>query len=147
MREYETTFIARAELSDDAVRQMADRIKSVIERHKGSVLDFQIMGRQSLAYRIEKQAKGNYVFVDYTGDNAVVAEVERNLRLDEGILKFLTVKTGDNVDVKARAEEIRTRKEKLAAAMAAKPEPTSDSASVSESTEEVTEAIEENANV
>ncbi|PIR19932.1 MAG: 30S ribosomal protein S6 [Deltaproteobacteria bacterium CG11_big_fil_rev_8_21_14_0_20_47_16] len=146
MREYETTFIVRAELSDDAVRQLSDRIKSVIERHNGAVLDFQIMGRQNLAYRIEKQAKGNYVFIDYTGDTAVVAEVERTLRLDEGILKFLTVKTGENVDAKVRLEEIRVRKEKLAEAMAA-PAVAAEAASKSEeATEEVTEAIEENAN-
>jgi small subunit ribosomal protein S6 len=145
MREYETTFIAKAELSDEAVRQLADRIKAVIERHQGAILDFQIMGRQTLAYRIDKQTKGSYVFIDYTGDTAVVAEVERNLRLDETVLKFLTVKTGENVNAEARREEIRVRKEKLSAAMAAAaapaPAPRGD-----EATEEITEVIEEGAN-
>lgn len=147
MREYETTFIARADLSDETVRQLADRTKAVIERHKGAVLDSQIMGRQNLAYAIEKQSKGNYVFFDYTGDTAVVAEVERTLRLDEGVLKFLTVKTAEEVDVAARREEIRLRKERLSAAMdaaAAAVVPTV--AANSEVTEEITEAIEEGAN-
>ncbi len=140
MREYETTFIARADVSDDAVRQFADRIKAVIERHKGTVLDSQVMGRQNLAYPINKQTKGTYVFLDYTGDTAVVAEVERTLRLDEGILKYLSVKTGDDVNAAARLEEIRMRKEKLAAATAAAaaPAPIGE-----EATEEVTETVEE----
>lgn len=147
MREYETTFIVRAEQSDDAVRQISDRTKAAIERHKGTILDFQIMGRQNLAYRIDKQAKGNYVFIDYTGDTAVVAEVERTLRLDEVILKFLTVKTNDNIDVKARIEEIRLRKEKLSAAMAESAALADGKAvKLAEVTEEVTEAIEEGAN-
>lgn len=133
MREYETTFIARTDLSDEAVRQFADRIKSVIERHKGAILDSQIMGRQNLAYEIKKQTKGSYAYFDYTGDTAVVAEVERSLRLDEGILKFLTVKCADDVNVEARREEIRLRKERLAAAMAAP------------ATEEITRTIEEDA--
>lgn len=133
MREYETTFIARTDLSDEAVRQFADRIKSVIERHKGAILDSQIMGRQNLAYEIKKQTKGNYAFFDYTGDTAVVAEVERTLRLDEGILKFLTVKCAEDVNVEARREEIRLRKERLAAALAAPV------------TEEITRTIEEDA--
>lgn len=140
MREYETTFIARAEMSDEAVRQFADRIKGIIERHKGTVLDSQIMARQTLAYAIEKQTKGTYVFIDYTGDSAVVAEVERTLRLDESILKYLSVKTGDDVDAATRLEEIRVRKEKLAALMAAAAAP---AAVVEEVTEEITEVVEE----
>lgn len=143
MREYETTFIARVELSDDAVKQLADRTKAIIERHKGAVLDFQVMGRQNLAYVIEKQSKGNYVFLDYTGDTGVVSEVERTLRLDESVLKFLTVKTAETVDVNARREEIRLRKEKLSAAMAAAAVP---AVASTEATEEITEVIEEGAN-
>lgn len=140
MREYETTFIARAEMSDDTVRQFADRIKSVIERHNGTVLDSQTLGRQNLAYPIEKQTKGTYVFLDYTGDTAVVAEIERTLRLDESILKYLTVKTGDDVNAATRQEEIQLRKEKLAAAIAAAAAP---APLTEEATEEITEAAEE----
>lgn len=139
MREYETTFIARAELSDDAVRQLSDRLKTTIERHKGAILDFQIMGRQNLAYVIEKQSKGNYVFIDYAADTTAVSEVERTLRLDESVLKFLSVKINDTINVDARREEIRVRKEKLAAAMVA----ATAAPVTSESTEEVTEAVEE----
>lgn len=142
MREYESTFIARAELSDDAVRQLSDRIKTTIERHKGTILDFQIMGRQNLAYAIEKQTKGNYVYFDYAADTSAVSEVERTLRLDESVLKFLTVKINDDVNVDARREEIRMRKEKIAAAMAA----ATAAPVASEVTEEVTEAAEEGAN-
>lgn len=140
MREYETTFIARAEMSDDAVRQFSDRVKAVIERHQGTVLDSQTMARQNLAYAIEKQTKGTYVYFDYTGDTAVVAEVERTLRLDESILKYLTVKTGDDVDVATRQEQIKARKEALIAAMAlaAAPAPV-----VEGVVEEVTENVEE----
>lgn len=140
MREYETTFIARAEMSDDAVRQFADRVKAVIERHKGTVLDSQTMARQNLAYAIEKQTKGTYVYFDYTGDTAVVAEVERTLRLDESILKYLTVKTGDDVDVATRQEQIKARKEALIAAMAAAAAP---APAVEGVIEEVTETVEE----
>lgn len=110
MREYETTFIAKAELSDDAVRQLSERTAAIIERHKGIILINQIQGRQTLAYRIEKQAKGNYVFFDYVSANPqVVDDIERALRFDEGVLKFLTVKSNDNVDVAKRKQEIEAR--------------------------------------
>lgn len=142
MREYESTFIARADLSDDAIRQLSDRIKTTIERHNGAILEFQNMGRLNLAYAIEKQTKGNYVYFDYAADTSAVSEVERALRLDEGVLKFLTVKINDVVNVEARREEIRMRKEKIAAAMAA----ATAAPVVSEVSEDVTEAIEEGAN-
>lgn len=142
MREYETTFIARADLSDEAVKQLFDRVKTVIERHHGALLDSQIMGRQNLAYAIEKQTKGNYVYFDYAADTTAVSEVERTLRLDETVLKFLSVKINDDITVEARREEIRVRKEKIAAAIvAATAVPVT-----SEATEEVTEAVEEGAN-
>lgn len=142
MREYETTFIARADLSDEAVRQLADRTKAIIERYKGTILDFQILGRQNLAYQIAKQSKGNYVFFDYAAESAAVGEIERTLRLDEGILKFLTVKIREDVNVEARREEIRVRKEKLSAAMVAAAVAPAPSAN-DDSTEEITEVIEE----
>lgn len=145
MREYESTFIARAELSDDAVRQMSDRIKAAIERHKGTILEFQIMGRQNLAYAIEKQTKGNYVYFDYAADTTAVSEVERTLRLDESVLKFLTVKLNDDVNVEARREEIRVRKEKIAAAIEAATV-AAVAPVIGEVSEEVTEAVEEATN-
>lgn len=118
MREYETTYIVRADLTDDAVRQLNDRITAIIERHKGVILQHHKPGRQTLAYCIEKQQKGNYVFFNYAASTDVVSDIERALRLDENILKFLSVKINDNVNVAQRLQEIKARNEAIALAVA-----------------------------
>ena len=97
MRRYETVVIVPADLSDDDITTLIDRYKSIISNHKGLVVKVEKWGKRKLAYEIKKHNKGFYLLIDFAGLSAVVAELERNLKIDDKILKFMTVKKNDQV--------------------------------------------------
>lgn len=88
---YETLFITRPELSDEALKNIQEKIKGVISNYQGDIVLAEDWGKRKLAYRIQKETRGNYTYFVYTGAGDVVHEVERNLRLQEHVLRFLTV--------------------------------------------------------
>jgi len=97
LRRYETVVIVPADLSDDDITTLIDRYKSIISNHKGLVVKVEKWGKRKLAYEIKKHNKGFYLLIDFAGLSAVVAELERNLKIDDKILKFMTVKKNDSV--------------------------------------------------
>ena len=98
MRRYETIFIITPDSSEEELQAVADKFKGVVTAMNGKVAGYDEQGKKSLAYNIKKQTKGYYVLMDYLGHADVVAELERNMRLDDRILKYLTVKLADDVD-------------------------------------------------
>lgn len=114
MREYETVFITQPNLTDSQQKQFVERLKSLVEKHQGRVFFARDMGKKSLAYPIGKQRKGIYTCLDYAAGGAVVSDLERSLRLDENVLRFLTVVKVEDVDVEARAAEVIARGEDVA---------------------------------
>ena len=88
---YETTFITRSDLSDEALKTLNERLANVVTAYKGSILIAEDWGKKKLAYPIEKEARGNYTYMVYSGTGDVVHEIERNLRLNEHVMRFLTV--------------------------------------------------------
>jgi small subunit ribosomal protein S6 len=64
----------------------------------GIVASYDEQGKKKLAYSVKKQNKGYYVLMDYVGSADIVSELERNMRLDDRVLKYLTVKLADQVD-------------------------------------------------
>ena len=105
MRRYETLFIVTPDSSDEDLQAVADKFKGVITSMNGKLAAYDEQGKKSLAYNIKKQSKGHYVLMDYLGQADVVAELERNMRLDDRILKYLTVKLADQVDPDTVEEE------------------------------------------
>jgi small subunit ribosomal protein S6 len=91
MRDYELTFILPAQLDEETLQGLVDRVKGWIEATGGTVQRIDQWGRRRLAYTIEKQREGHYVFMLTRLQPAQVAAVERNLRLTEEILRFLFV--------------------------------------------------------
>jgi small subunit ribosomal protein S6 len=94
LKEYETIYILRSDIDADAADKVANRVSEAMEREGGKILKFESWGRRRLAYPIAKQRKGVYVFVKYVGGGGLVAELERNLRLSDDVIKHLTVVTG-----------------------------------------------------
>jgi small subunit ribosomal protein S6 len=88
---YETTFITRVDLTDDALKTLKDRINAIIGTFGGEVVYQEDWGKRKLAYPIQKEVRGQYTHVVYTGKGDVVAEIERNLRLQDSVLRFLTI--------------------------------------------------------
>lgn len=89
---YETIFILRPDLSDEAVKKASDRVSEIVARSKGRIEEVKDLGKKQLAYRIAKQTKGHYFQLNFRGSGEAVDELERHLRLSEEILRFLTVK-------------------------------------------------------
>ena len=103
MREYETTFIIQPEISDEGIQGICTRLEGILEKRGATKLFYDDMGRRRLAYEIRKFQKGQYLTLFYLDDGKAVPELERALRLDDSILRFLTVLGNPEVsDIEAR---------------------------------------------
>lgn len=98
-KEYETIYVLRGDVDADTADKVQARVAEVISREAGKMTKVEAWGRRKLAYPVAKQKKGVYVFVKYVGQGGLVAEVERNLKLQDSVLKFQTVQTHHDVDV------------------------------------------------
>ncbi|MBT3181628.1 MAG: 30S ribosomal protein S6, partial [Deltaproteobacteria bacterium] len=126
MREYETVLITQPNITDADQTKINDKIASLIEKHNGKLFFAKSLGKKSMTYAIKKQTKGYYTCIDFTAEGNVVNEMEKGLRIDENVLRFLTVVKNENVDIEARLAEIVARGEdapveEMTAAVAAKP--------------------------
>jgi small subunit ribosomal protein S6 len=123
MREYETVIITRPDLPDSQFNQTGEKIKAIIEKHEGRLFYARSMGRRQMAYPIKKETKGMYTCYDYVAKGPAVNELERSLRIDDTVLRFLTVVKNEEVDVEARAAEIVARGEDVAGTAAEEAKP------------------------
>lgn len=103
MRRYETIFLSHPDLSDEELEQLTQKMAQIILDRKGELLQVQQWGKKRLAYKVRKQLRGYYTLLDYASEPDAVAELERGMRLDEKVLKYLTVKLSDRVE----PEEVR----------------------------------------
>jgi small subunit ribosomal protein S6 len=113
VRRYETIFITRAELSPEELEAVIDRYKTIIASLNGVVVRVDIWGKRKLAYLIQKRHEGIYVLIDYVGENAVRAEFERNLKYDENMLRYQSVKLSDIVNMEDIEREIADAKKEV----------------------------------
>jgi len=134
IRGYETVLIARADMKDDSLGDFREKILQIIEREGGIVRGIEDWGKKRLAYEIRRHRKGNYILFNYTGEDGLTMELERNLKIDERSLKYMTIRIEDSLDdeaVEAAKEQHEELMKKLAveaekkaeAAAAPKPEP------------------------
>lgn len=106
MRKYETFFIVDPDLPDEVTAVVDDKVKNIVSSLGGMVLTYVPWGKKKLAYPVKKRTRGLYILMEYAGGPEMVAELERNMRLDERFLKFITVKLDDRFD--PNKEEPRT---------------------------------------
>ena len=95
MRKFETLLLLSPELSVEERETILTTLTGVIEREKGAVLAVDHWGMRDLAYPVRKLMRGYYVRMEYEGPAALVAELERNVRITDGIFKFVTVKLAE----------------------------------------------------
>ncbi|WP_437294708.1 30S ribosomal protein S6 [Sorangium sp. So ce448] len=98
-REYETIYILRPDIDADGAERIGSRLAEVVGRESGRLTKVETWGRRRLAYDIAKHRRGVYVYLKYLGGGKVVSEVERNLRLSDGVLKYQTVLVRNDVEV------------------------------------------------
>lgn len=89
---YEHIFLARQDLSSQAVEELADHFKSVIETNGGSVGRTEAWGLKSLQYRINKNRKAHFTLMDVDAPGPAIHELERQMRIHEDVLRYMTVR-------------------------------------------------------
>lgn len=105
-REYETIYVLRPDVARETTEGLASRLSDVIKTD-GALLKVENWGRRRLAYDVQKQKRGIYVYLKYAGTGVVVSEVERALNLQESVMKFQTVKTADEVgELQVKPEDV-----------------------------------------
>jgi len=89
-KRYETAILFEPELPEDARKEFLAKLSAVVAGFEGEVLKTDDWGNRKLAYPIRKKSNAFYTFLVYTGSRGVVEEVERNIKIFDGILRFLT---------------------------------------------------------
>ena len=92
MRHYEVLFIVKPTLTEDEVKTKVDFVKEVITKNGGQIARVEEMGTRKLAYKIEKYERGVYFVIYFTAPSELIAELTRNIRITEDIVRFLVVK-------------------------------------------------------
>ena len=92
MRQYELGLVLHPEVEQADVTEAVDKVGQVIEAGGGEVTSVDVWGRRALAYPIRKQTEGTYVFLQAQLDPGTILELERNLKLDEEVLRYLLLR-------------------------------------------------------
>ena len=129
MRMYETIFIVQPDLGDEELKGIATKVQDVIASMKGDFKRLEDWGPRKLAYPINKFVRGRYYYLRFDGDAALIAELERRLRLDDKIIRYQSVKL----------------EKELAVPVAAPPKVVEEEAATSEAVEEA--SVETNTQV
>jgi small subunit ribosomal protein S6 len=95
---YETIFIARQDMAPSQVDGLTEKYSNIIREMQGSVGKTEYCGLRTLAYPIKKNGKGHYVLLNITASPKAVQEMERQMRLNEDLLRFLTVMVEEHHD-------------------------------------------------
>jgi small subunit ribosomal protein S6 len=116
MRRYESVWVVDGDLSDEEVKSAIDKFTRIIAAQGGTVVGVDEWGRKKLAYKVKSAARGYYILADFAGTPETVKELERNYRIDDRIIRYLTVKKSDKVNLEALQAEIDARAQKAAPA-------------------------------
>ena len=119
MRRYETIFILRPDLGESAQKDAIKRFEGLVATTGGDLVETEEWGFRELAYRIKGERRGFYVRLDYGGSGATMNEVERNLKLSDGVLRYLSVLVDESADMATVRSDIEARQKRAAEAKAA----------------------------
>lgn len=108
-RTYESVIIINAALEDDQIDSTIARLQESITSHSGEIIEIEKWGRKRLAYPIQKAKSGYYVIFRFNAPTELISTVERNYRLDENIIRYLTIVL-DNEALEAIAKQKESSK-------------------------------------
>ncbi len=123
MRRYETFVIFDPDLSEEERAPVIDRVKETVSKQDGFLIEVDDWGARKLAYEIKKKARGYYNRLDYCGAGPLVNELERFFRIDDRVLKYMTVLLEEDADLEKIKEEIAQAEAQAAEKAQAQPEP------------------------
>ena len=102
---YETVLITIPDIPEDALKTIKSRIEGSISKEEGEIVKNDDWGVRKLAYEIKHNKKGKYLYYNYKAKPTVVSEIEKNLRLDERVIRFMTVRMEIEKPAKVKAEK------------------------------------------
>lgn len=101
MRRYESLVILDPEMADEDIVGFTERFSTLIKTSGGEIIKIEDWGSKKLAYTVKKRDKGRYILFDFVGVPALIAEMERQYKISEEVIKFLSVKLDEDVDLEA----------------------------------------------
>ena len=111
-RTYEVIFIVDPDAADDEVMRHSEGVQKIITGLGGSIVKTEMMGKRHLAYEINHKKDGTYVLLEVEGSGSEIAEVERRMRVNDQILRYMTVRVDE---ARRRAEKLKARRARKAA--------------------------------
>lgn len=98
-REYETIYLMRPDITKEVASRVFQRVDEVIKRESGTLVGVETWGRRQLSFSVGRYKRAVYVYLKYVGGSALVAELERTLRMIDDVIKYQTVVTNADIDV------------------------------------------------
>lgn len=111
-RIYEVVFIIDPAAGDDEVMRLSEAVQKIITGQGGSITKTEVMGRRQLAYEINHKKDGTYVLLEVAGSGAEIAELERRMRVNDQILRYMTIRVDED---RRRADKLKARRARKAA--------------------------------
>jgi small subunit ribosomal protein S6 len=112
MRTYEVMYIVDPDTDVEKIGKLNDAVGKVIAKEGGEVVRMDDIGMKPLAYPIQKKTEGHYVLFEINGSGQEIAELERRMRVNDMILRYITVRVDED---RKKAEKIRNKREARAA--------------------------------
>lgn len=110
-RIYEIVFIVDPEADDAEVMKLSEAVQKIITDQGGSIAKIDMWGRRQLAYEINHQKEGSYVLLEVEGSGSEIAELERRIRVNDRILRYMTIRVDED---RRRAEKLKARRARKA---------------------------------
>ena len=133
-RTYELVFIVDPEVAEDEVMKLNEAVQKIITSQGGSITKTEMMGKRQLAYEINHKKDGTYVLLEVEGSGAEIAEVERRMRVNDQILRYMTIRVDED---RRRADKLKERRARKAAKQPGNGKPKTGSAANFEADEEL----------
>ena len=112
LRQYEVVFIVDPTADDDEVTRLTDGFKQIVTDQGGTITKSESMGRRQLAYEILHKTEGTFMLLEIEGSGREIAELERRMRVNDRVLRYITVRVDED---RRRAEKLKERRARKAA--------------------------------
>lgn len=110
-RTYEVVFIIDPTAGDDEVMRLSEAVQKIITGQGGVITKTEVMGKRQLAYEINHKKDGTYVLLEVEGSGAEIAELERRMRVNDQILRYMTIRVDED---RRRADKLKERRARKA---------------------------------
>jgi small subunit ribosomal protein S6 len=110
-RTYEVVFIIDPGAGDDEVMRLSEAVQKIITGQGGIITKTEVMGKRQLAYEINHKKDGTYVLLEVEGSGAEIAELERRMRVNDQILRYMTIRVDED---RRRADKLKERRARKA---------------------------------